>query len=194
MQALRSSRQRRGGFTIIEVVLVGFLTTMLAGLLVRTWAAYGHAATEVAARCELMQEADFAIASMAADLAGLATDLPNLDGKAAPLVGLRPWNGGLQLCFDGGTSPDGLPDWTSPDVVVTYAPPDSGQPGPLVRTVSTSVDMRIIAYHVRTIQFQPLNTPFVQIDLILSHPISNLVRSPAPGPLERTFTLIATQP
>ncbi len=193
MHIARRSGPRRSGFTILEVVLVGFLTALLAGLLVQTWVAYDRAATEVAARCELVQEADFAVSMLANDLGGT-------DSTLGPLVGLRfssTSGGQIQLCYDGGSSPNGLADWDAspgPDVIVTYALSNPGTPGPLVRQVSTSGDSQIVAYHILTLQVRTLPKPYIQIDLTLRHPLLNLIQKPTPGPLERTFTLIATQP
>lgn len=192
MLASRRRAARRAGFTILEVLLVGSLTALLAGMLVQTWSAYDRAATEIAARCELAQEADFAVSQLALDLAAA-------DPTLGPLVGLRysPDLGGrLELCHDGGSAPDGRADWdpSGSDVIVAYALLNPGAPGPLLRRVGAAGEPAVVAHSVLAIRARTLVAPFVQIDLTLRHPLPNLVRRPTPSPLERTYTLIATLP
>src|SRR5581483_6765548 len=139
------------GFTLIELVLVASLSSFLAMLLAATWSALYRSAAQVSARCELAQEADFAASSLAADLS-------RTDGSLGPLVGLRyslgAGAGRLELCFDGGTSPDGLPTWdsvTGPDTVVVYEVQGEVGSEALVRWVGASAPT-VAARHVAGIE------------------------------------------
>jgi type II secretory pathway pseudopilin PulG len=193
MRAGTRRRTRRDGFTLVELVVVGFLTVFLSGLMALVWSAYDRAATEVVARCELAQEADFAVAALAEDLAGI--------DQAGPLVGLRYRDIGadrLELWYDGGP-PNGRADWddpaTSTDSVVVYEVTVAADgSATLTRRVGYFGVSSVAAHHVVALRARSLNDPFVQIDLTLRHPLPDLVRKPSPMPLERTYTLIATQP
>ena len=66
----RGRSRRRAGFTLVELTVSGLLVGMIAALLAAAWPAFNRAATEVAMRGRLAQEADLALNRIAQDLAG----------------------------------------------------------------------------------------------------------------------------
>src|SRR5690606_31805324 len=67
----RTPPRRRAGFTLLELLISGLLLGLLASLLASAWPVFFRAATEVAMRVQLAQEADLALARIAGDLAGI---------------------------------------------------------------------------------------------------------------------------
>jgi hypothetical protein len=123
--------QRRRGFTLLEVTLVSGLTVFLAVLLSSTWALLSRPTAELIAWGQIFQEMDLAVASLARDLGGSLSDYQDASGQPGgkqqgALVECRQSsdiNGDhLQLCFDGGDSPNGQADWNPPtsDTIVDY--------------------------------------------------------------------------
>ena len=117
------SRFHRAGFTLLEATVVSGLMAMLAAILSSAWAGFGRPTTDVIARARVAREMNLAVDCLARDLGG---SIANCEGrlgakKQGALVGwLLPGSGELWLCFDGGTEPNGLADWTSPDKVIVY--------------------------------------------------------------------------
>jgi len=79
----------RRGVTLIEVMVSCFLTALLAYIVSNTWKAFDRAATGVIARCELVREADLALAYLADDLRGLASSRPSSRGIVVDSDGLH---------------------------------------------------------------------------------------------------------
>ncbi|MEN6458373.1 MAG: hypothetical protein ABFC63_05535 [Thermoguttaceae bacterium] len=115
----------RRGFTLIEVMLASGLTVFLAIVLSTAWVALSRPTAELIAWSQLFQEVDMAVASLARDLGGSLPD-NGLGGKTQGrlLACKRVSDSGdhLWLCYDGGTSPDGVAVWSSPtdDTTVEY--------------------------------------------------------------------------
>jgi hypothetical protein len=123
----------RRAFTLVEVVVVSAMTAFLAVLLSSTWAGINRSTIDLVGRGRLIQEMDMAIASLSRDFAGSLAiksfysydplNIPSDLGaeNIGVWVGCRKNGDNLQLCFDGGDTPDGKPDWASPDTVVEYS-------------------------------------------------------------------------
>jgi prepilin-type N-terminal cleavage/methylation domain-containing protein len=116
-------RRHCRAFTLVEVTIVSTLMALLAAMLSSAWSGIGRPAAELIVRGRLYQEMDIAAASLTHDLAGsLANPEGRLGGKTQGrwLAWSQPTPGQLWLCYDGGSNPDALPDWGSPDTVITY--------------------------------------------------------------------------
>ena len=132
MNKQRSS-QRRRGFSLMEVSIASGLLIFLAMLIAETWIGLGRPLLETAHRCRVAQESNLALACLAGDLgACLPGSAGSVGGRSTSQLVGRTQPGGTQLwlCFDGGATPNGVADWASPDVVVTYELVSDG----LVRT------------------------------------------------------------
>ncbi len=132
-QSLRLARSTRitnapRGFTLLEITITSGLTVFLAILLSSVWGGIEKFTADAIGRGQLVQEIDFAVASLSRDLGG---GLPVL--AAQTFIGGKPdhdrWIGWqhpddseLWLCFDGGTCPDGAADWSgTTDSIIRYA-------------------------------------------------------------------------
>lgn len=114
---------RRRAFTLMEVTLVSGLMSLLVLLLSSTWYGACRPALDLIVRGELLQEADMAVASLARDFGGsLANPSGRVGGKKQwQWVGWEPFGSSeIRLCFDGGSEPDGEPDWGVTDHVISY--------------------------------------------------------------------------
>lgn len=116
-------RCHRAGFTLLEATVVSGLMAVLAAILSSAWAGFGRPTTDVIARARVVREMSLAVDCLARDFGG---SIANNEGrlgakKQGAFVGwLLPGSGQLWLCFDGGTEPNGLADWASPDRVIVY--------------------------------------------------------------------------
>jgi type II secretory pathway component PulJ len=150
----------RRGFSVLELSMATILTSLLAMLLATTWVTFGAPLAKIFPRCSLAQEAQLALAALARDLDGRLDNPTPQDQSPYALVGRIPsaaapsWRlladpSPLQLCFDGGANPDGLPDWNGPggvDTVVSYAV----QNGSLARTVEPGGPVIVVARKVES--------------------------------------------
>jgi type II secretory pathway component PulJ len=119
----RHNWRRRDGFTLIEMSVVCFMSALMGTLMAGAWSAFGRPASDVDARCRIAQEASLAAESLARDLSGYQPGSGFVPGGKASgkFVGrMEPENSALWLDFDGGSSPNGVADWASPDAVVVY--------------------------------------------------------------------------
>jgi hypothetical protein len=89
MRCLRARRPGRGGFSVIEMVVASYMTALLAAIVGAVWTAFCFPALDVAARCQLTQEANLASASLARDCGGF---LNTPDGRTLTLSDFR-YNG-----------------------------------------------------------------------------------------------------
>jgi prepilin-type N-terminal cleavage/methylation domain-containing protein len=183
-------RTRRRGFTLMEVTIVSALMALLAVLLSTMWINIVRPAAEISSRCYVTQEAQFAMASLAADLSG---SLPGGDARLGgkQVLGFAPggWmvttdaggNSQLWLCFDGGTPPNGRPDWGGvPDVVVEYLL-DGAKLARYDRSAGTTfvVADGVVSFRVTP----PTSDGMIQIALALRR-----------GSVTRTYTMYARAP
>jgi prepilin-type N-terminal cleavage/methylation domain-containing protein len=113
----------RRGFTLMELTIVSGLMAFLVLLISSAWTSIGRSSTDLITRGQLVQEMNFAAATLTRDLGGNLPDSDSRVGtkKQGQWVGwLQPGNSQLWLCYDGGTDPNGVADWASPDTVVRY--------------------------------------------------------------------------
>src|SRR5262245_60568788 len=114
--ARRNSLSMRRGFSFVEVTIVSGLMAVLAVLLANAWYGLGHPLVETVIRARLAQEANLALNALSRDLGGSLSDADASTGSKTlyQFVGrMQPGGSQLWLCFDGGTSPNGLADWAS---------------------------------------------------------------------------------
>src|ERR1019366_6834171 len=91
------SKHKRPGFTLLEMMVVCFLTVLLGALLSVTWSGLCRPAADISSRACMTQEANLAAASFVRDLGGF---LANPEGRIGtkylyPFVG-RMQPGGTQ--------------------------------------------------------------------------------------------------
>lgn len=174
------SQQQRRGFTIVEVTVVIMLTTFLAVMLSSAWVGLSRPAVEIAAWGQLFQEMDVAVASLARDLGGSQPDYKDSDNlpgdkRQGVLLACRAANDALgnhlQLCFDGGTSPDGATGWDAPtdDTVIDYYV-DSAS-GSLLRLNQKTNTTFTVAKNVTGITVASYDATHLQVDLSFSFTI-----------------------
>ncbi|MBN1787228.1 MAG: type II secretion system protein [Sedimentisphaerales bacterium] len=105
-------KKAKRGFTLLELMVVSLLMFIVVMLTNQFWTWFTPSVTDIIARAHTLREARMAMRSLADDF-GAAVG-------AAPLGGNR-----LILCKDGGDFPNGLADWSAPDVLVDYYIVDS---------------------------------------------------------------------
>lgn len=178
----RGGRPRRG-FTVLELSVATGLLALLAILIGNVWVGFGRPAAEAARRARRATEAGLAAAALAADLGGNLADESGqrLEGKALlRFVGRQePGETQLWLCFDGGTSPNGVADWGAPDTVIVY----QVEAGVLVRQDLAANTSRAVAGDVAGFAAVDLGNVRVQLTLTL-----------ACQGLSESYTLIALDP
>ncbi|HLA83990.1 MAG TPA: hypothetical protein VJL29_04275 [Thermoguttaceae bacterium] len=171
-------RPRGKGFTLMELMIVSMMTTFLAMLFASAWAGFGQPSADTLVRCQIAQEAQLAVTSLAADLGGSLPNAPTGVRENGRLVGRLSVGSQLKLCFDGGDL-NGTADWTDPDVVITYYVNDDNQ---LVRWNETADTDFVVASNVESMS--PTDRlEGVRIDLTF------LFRNES-----RTYTLITEDP
>jgi type II secretory pathway component PulJ len=123
------NRQRRVGFTLVEVTIACSLTVFLAIMLSTTWALLMRPTSDLIAWGQLFQEMDIAVTTLARDLGGSQLDCDETGYLGEKSQGLLlAWSAPstdsdhLLLCFDGGTPPDGVATWETPtdDTIIDY--------------------------------------------------------------------------
>lgn len=113
--------RRRRGFSLIEATIVSILMSFLAVLLSLVWSAFLRPTSDIAIRCRIAQEANLAVASLTRDLAGSYADNRTEMKEKYKLVGrMEPDGSQFRLCFDGGSTPNGIADWAAPDLMIRY--------------------------------------------------------------------------
>ena len=161
------SKHKRPGFTLLEMMVVCFLTVLLGALLSVTWSGLCRPAADISSRACMTQEANLAAASFVRDLGGF---LANPEGRIGtkylyPFVGrMQPGGTQLWLCFDGGAFPNGVADWGRPDTVIVYYVHGSQ----LIRWDQTANTTYVVANHVDSMQTQGQGNG-VQITLTMSY-------------------------
>jgi type II secretory pathway pseudopilin PulG len=132
-------RRGRGGFTLLELLVVGMLGTLVLAVIANVWRWYGYAATQQQIAVSLAQELKIASEAIAQDYGG-ALASRTLDGST------------LQLDLDGGAK-NGAADWESPDTVIEY----STAAGKLLRRDLMAETEAPIASHIETIEASAVN-------------------------------------
>ena len=98
---------RAKGFTLGELLVVSLLMMALTLVIAQTWRYLAVDITDLRARARLSQELRIAVESISEDMGAV--------------VGATPMGSdGVLLCRDSGQTPNGLPDWGPPDIVVQY--------------------------------------------------------------------------
>jgi hypothetical protein len=162
----------------MEATLVSALMVFLAVLLSSAWSGMGRPLVEAVARSRVAHEASLATASLARDWGGNALVATGEQAEGR-LVGRTIVSGSeLWLCFDGGTNPNGLADWTAPDTVIVY----DVQANQLIRTNQNSGTAFTVATDVQSLALTDLGDG-IQIDLTLDF-----------RDINRTYTMIAKDP
>jgi type II secretory pathway pseudopilin PulG len=146
----------RSAYTLIEVLLVSSLMTMLAIIVAGVWSGMGGPIIDAISRARVAQEANMAAAALARDFGG-NLDLNEGSGGAlsdGKLIGVaHPGGTILRLCFDGGASPNGTPEWTDPDTVISYQV-DNGN---LIRWNELSGATFVVARYVDSLELSDVN-------------------------------------
>jgi hypothetical protein len=190
----------RRGFTVIEMMLTGFLMGLLAVLLGNAWAAFGRPAISSVARCRVAQEANLAAEALARDLGMLAQDLI---GPPTPTtsryLNASPQSDGSPLSFfiDDGTSFHTDGTHATRHIVYSFDPTTTH----LVRT-DYSTDpptRRVVATLVSDFQAKHCNldgtgAPGVQVDMTFSHPAYDRVNGVFQPDYTRRFSLFIPDP
>lgn len=170
------------GFTVLEVMVVCWLTALLALLLSAAWGGVGKPMVDLIARAQLAREIDLAVASLSRDLGG---SLANVEGRLGGKnlnrwVGwLAPSGSQLWLCYDGGTELNEEAEWGPPDTVIVYRVESDA----LVRWDQSTESTFVVAKNVENMQVSPEGSDGIRI--VLSFKFRQL---------ERTCTLIARTP
>jgi prepilin-type N-terminal cleavage/methylation domain-containing protein len=115
-----SPRDRRKGFTLLELTLVAALMAFMLLLVSGVWHSFSRSMRDTVALGRLSQEASLAVESLSRDLSGGLPEQVSGGKRLGRLVDQSAAAGPeLRLCYDG--DGDSVADWASPDVVVSYA-------------------------------------------------------------------------
>ena len=123
-------RVRRGGFTLLEMLVVGIIGVLVLEFLANGWRWYARQADATHVSTQLTRELKLAAESVAEDY-GSALASRTVDGTT------------LQINIDAGVV-DGIAQWTAPDTVLEYAV-DGGK---LMRRDLTADTELTIADHI----------------------------------------------
>jgi len=162
----RPSRQhaRRGGFTLMEMTLVGGLMSLLVVLIAASWTALGRPSYDAAIRGRMTLEANLAAESLVRDLGGGLVGDASGKLPEGRLVGRTIVLGTqLLLCYDGSPA-NGLADWVAPDKVIAY----DLQSGQLIRTDQTASTQFAVAELVSNLTFTDLGGA-LQVDITFDY-------------------------
>ncbi|SIO12548.1 hypothetical protein SAMN05444166_2587 [Singulisphaera sp. GP187] len=161
---------RRKGFSLVELMVACVISVGLIAIMVSMTASFERSASEVIARCELAQEADFAMARLADDLRGFSSTRPE-----TRTLFMAPEE--LQLIFG--------------DRTITY----SVQNETLIRSVDPGAEPDlIVAHHLQHLQALRIDPqePIFKFSLTFALPFRE--QRATPLVLERSYHLIAVLP
>lgn len=133
---------RRGGFTVVEVLIVSGLMSLLVVMISAAWFGLGRSSRDVVLRCRIAQEANLAAETLTRDFGGHLPDEPMSDPQCHRFWDSRVHNGQLQIYFAAGPVADDEdlnddPPWDSPssgDTVITYQLQENEPQGGKVQT------------------------------------------------------------
>jgi len=155
MRRTRQQLNDRRGFTLTEVFVAISLLALLSALLTSMWTGMGRPLLTTAHYCQIDKEANLALASLSQDLGGMLPEGTSGGKLKYRLVGrTQPSGTELWLCFDGGDTPNKLPDWASPDVVIIYRVVDNQ----LIRVNQTAGTEFVVAQNIDSIGLRDLGT------------------------------------
>jgi prepilin-type N-terminal cleavage/methylation domain-containing protein len=100
--------RRKAGFTILELLVVSILMTIVVLITSQFWRWFSPNVSFMISRGHILREAQVAKENLAADF-----------GSAVGVSGVG--ENGLLICKDAGDYPNGIADWTAPDVMVNYS-------------------------------------------------------------------------
>ena len=95
------------GFTLLELLIVCVLMVILTLITAQVWRSLSVDGAELTARARLARELRFAVENLSRDM-GAAVG-------ATPIAGNR-----VLICRDWGATPNGVPEWGDPDLMVEY--------------------------------------------------------------------------
>ena len=101
-------RRKKAGFTILELLVVSILMTIVVLITSQFWRWFSPNVSFMIARGHILREAQVAKENLAADF-GSAVGVSSVGEN------------GLLICKDSGDYPNGIADWTAPDVMVDYS-------------------------------------------------------------------------
>lgn len=171
----------RHGFSLTELSVTSALLVLLTSVLANAWTGLGRPLLKTAHSGRLAHESSLALACLTRDLGGCLPGNVGVVGSKSTytLVGrTQPGGQQLWLCFDGGSTPNGVADWISPDVVIAYSVVDDA----LIRSdQSTGTDF-VVARYVQSLALSDLGGE-VAITLTFSY-----------QDITKTYTLVAKDP
>jgi prepilin-type N-terminal cleavage/methylation domain-containing protein len=155
MKIIQQRLKGRRGFTLTEVFVASSLLAILSALLTSMWTGMGKPLLTTAHYCQIDQEANLVLSSLSQDLSGMLPEGASGDKLKYRLVGrTQPSGTELWLCFDGGDTPNKLPDWASPDIVIIYRVVDNA----LIRLNQTAGSEFVVAQNIDSIALRDLGT------------------------------------
>ena len=171
---MKSSLQRRSGFTLVEMTVACWLTALLAVMLSTTWVLLMRPTADLLAAGQLFQEMDIAVTTLARDLGGSLPDNQYVGAKkVGRLLGVQqsPTDSNkLELWFDGGNNADSPPTTWNPlpdDTVIDYYVNSASNS--LIRSSSKASSTPFtVANDVVGMSVAPRDAGHLQIDLTFS--------------------------
>jgi Tfp pilus assembly protein FimT len=142
-------RRRRGGFTLLEMLVVGLLGVIVLACLGNAWRWYARATNDAHVSAQLSRELKTAAEAIAEDF-GPAIAVRTLDGD--------------QVQFNLDTDGDGLAAWDGPDTVIEY----SAAAQKLVRKNVVAETEFSMADHLKTLEAQVVSGK-LQVHLIAEY-------------------------
>lgn len=178
--AARIVQHRRRGFSLIEATIVSIFLAFLALLLSATWSAFIRPTSDIAGRGRIAQEVSLAVASLSRDLSGSHADNRTEGKQSCKLVGrMQPDNTQLRLCYDSPDSPNGVADWSSPDLIVSYYVDDQK----LIRWNEDTGALYVVARDISSFAAEDQGDGSVKLTLNFQY-----------RKLSQTYTMIARDP
>ena len=117
---IRRSRRYRG-FTLVEMMIVTAMSALLMMMIAGFWSSLAPSMVDSLAQAKVAQEAHFALEILKRDhggyLPGGEMDPDDVNKQVGRTV---TGDSRLLLCFDGGSTPNGVADWSVPDTVIEY--------------------------------------------------------------------------
>lgn len=171
-------RSARGGFSLVELMIVSLMVVILTAMISDTWSSVGRSVRDAVQRARVLEESQIVTEALRRDLSGyypnakLSKDDENqLLGRAATA------DGRLLLCFD--ADGDEVAEWGKPDVVIVYELQGSS----LVRINETDKG--------RSYVVSPRVTKFAPLQLADGLKIQYTVED---GDFANSFTLVSRDP